>query len=112
MHARIWCLGLEGNGVESLGGDDPRLMLLQELGIGLSSCTVLLDEPPSDGPRHPSRAVVGRGGILSVTILRIVSVGDVPVWGMGALQIEVRVGSLGVMVDLLHRASIRIIPWG
>ena len=103
MHARIWCLRLKGNRVEGLGGDDPGLMLLQELSVGPSCCTVLLNKPPSDGPRHPSRAVVGRGRILSVTFLRLVSVGDVPVWGLGALQVEVKgVACLEVLVAFMH----------
>ena len=85
VHARVRSLGLEGNGVESLCGDNPSLMLLQELGVGPSSCTVLLDNPSSDGPRHPSWAVVGRGGILSVTIL-----------------VGVGIGSLGFEVAFMH----------
>ena len=86
VHARVWSLGLKGNGVEGLGGDDPSLMLLQKLGVGPSGSTVLLDYPSSDGPRHPPWAVVGRRGIICVTILLV-----------GAMD-----GGFGVKVASMH----------
>ena len=66
VHACVWCLRLEGDGMESLGGDDPRPMPLEKLGISLPRSTIVLDEPAAYGPWHAPRAVGGRGGVLSV----------------------------------------------
>ena len=86
VHTSIRSLGLKGDGMEGLGGNDPSLMLLQKLGVGPSGSTVLLDYPSSDGPRHPPWAVVGRRGIIYVTILLV-----------GAMD-----GGFGVKVAFMH----------